>query len=109
MQQRTVAYEFIRAHRGECADRVDERDQARLGQAGSKTDHVLLGDSDVDESLAQLVGERLKYRETEIAGEKDDALVLLCDFGHRADERIPHMPSSSSPMACAYCWSDIGM
>ena len=57
---RAVADELVGAQRGERGDRVDERDEARLGQAGREPDHVLLGDADVEEAVREALGERLE-------------------------------------------------
>ena len=47
---RAVADELVRAHGRERGDRIDERDEARLGEPGGEADHVLLGHADVEEA-----------------------------------------------------------
>ena len=107
----SVADELVGTQRREGHDRVDERDEARLGQAGGDSDHVLLGHADVEEPVREALGERLERHVAEIAGEQQDAIVRRGDLAQRADECAPHAPrscSSISATARRYSSSDIG-
>ena len=80
----------------ERAERACERDLAVQRKAGRDTDHVRLGDADVEEPVRILRREVLDVRRVlEVSGERDDALVApdanqgiseclaRCDVAHR--------------------------
>ena len=69
MKHGTIADELVGAHRREGRNRIEERNEARFGQASSEPDHVLLGDPDIDEALWEAIGKRLECHETEVAGQ----------------------------------------
>ena len=102
-----VPDELVRTQGGEGDDRVAEGDEARLGQPGRQADHVLLGHADVDEALRMAVGEGFQGHEAEVAGQEQDAAVLLGQVAQGARERDPH-PRSTSAIACRYSSSLMG-
>jgi hypothetical protein len=96
-----VANELVRPQRGEGGDRVHERHEAGLGEAGGDADHVLFGDPGVDEAAREAVAKGFERHEPEIAGEQYDPLVGSREFGQRADEGSAH--DSVAPSSCIAC------
>jgi hypothetical protein len=101
MGHRPIANEFVGAEGNEGGHRVDERHKARFGEAGGETKHVLLGDTDVEESLRETIGERLDHREAEIARQQQNPLIVFGEIDERTNERAPHLRLTYG----ATCWS----
>ena len=109
VEHRAVAHEFVRAHRRERRDRVDEGHVARLGETGCDPDHVLLRHADVEEAVGKAAGEDIEHEVAEVARQQDDALVHCRQLGELRDEVVSHAATaSSSDSAWQYCSSVIG-
>ena len=109
VEDRAVADELEWTQAREGADRIAERDEPGLGEAGGDTDHVLLRDADVVEAFGVSLAKRLQHREAKIAGEQHDPLVLPGDVAQGVHKGPPHsLNASISANAVAYSSSDIG-
>ena len=84
-----VADLVVGATRGEHGERAGERDLARDGETGGTSDHVLLGDADVEEALGVLLGELDGRRGLgEVGVDGDDVDALIGEFDERLAERL---------------------
>ena len=103
-----VPDELVGPQHCERDDRIAKRDEAGFRETGGDTDHVLLGDAHVEETVGEPVAERFEGHEPEVARQQDDALVALGFLDERANEGSPHARAPISRMACSYSSSDIG-
>ena len=108
VHDRAVADELVGAHRREGRDRIEERNETGFGEPGAEPHHVLLSDAHVDEATGELVGKGLERHEAEVAGQQQDAVVLLPELRQGRREGLAHQDPATSWTACAYSASDIG-
>ena len=90
-------------------DRVDERDEPGLGEAGRDADHVLLGDADVEEAVGEALGERL---ERPMKPRSPVSSTMRSSRSASSTSVVANASlsrsRSTSASACAYSSSDIG-
>ena len=103
-----VANELIASEGGKRCNRINERDEARLGEPGREPDHVLLRDTDVVEAIGVALGERLESHEPEVSSHQHDALVAAGELDESLNEGRSHDSSSSSDSAAVNSSSDMG-
>ena len=106
VQHGTVSDLLIAAHRGEGGDRVDERDEPGLGQAGGDAGHVRLRDPGVEEAIRMGRRELLDHVPSQVAGDEEDPIVGRGQLEERLDQRRPHSAASSSRSAW---WASSGV
>src|SRR5262249_58439629 len=93
----SVANELVRPQRGEGDDRVTEGDEAGVGQAGRRADHVLLGHTDVEEAIGKALDEGLEGVVAEVAGQEEETRVGGGQLDEGADEGATHARPRSLP------------
>src|SRR6185503_11726356 len=100
-QHRTVSYLLVAAHGRERGNRIAERHEPRLRQAGGDADHVLLGHTDIDEAAWMPLSKSLDDGESQVGGQEEDAVVDIRQLDKRLDERCSHPVIPSSASACS--------
>src|ERR1700736_5074160 len=66
-------------------DRIDPYVEPFLGQPGCDRNHVLLGNTAVDEAVSQTVAQRLECHEPKVSGQEDHIRPLRAHDESRAE------------------------
>ncbi len=85
-----VANELVSPHRGEGCDRIAERQETGIGKTARDSDHVLLGDPDIDETIGICIRKWLQRHEPQVTRQQDDAGVLGRDLHQSPNKSGPH-------------------
>ena len=99
VQMRAVAHLLEGTERCEGRDGVAVRPESLERESGCDTEHVRLGDANVDEARRMRVGEFLDDHESQVTGQQHQTRVGAGELGQLVDDCFSHAAAASSRRA----------